>query len=671
MEAIRWPPRWIGVTRPWLIRLVAAGANPNRHEYGPPPLALAVREGLLAASEALIRAGADVNGIAPNLTLNQRAIHEQAAASVAGFADFVRRALEGGDSGTPTPPRRAARVERITVRNCPFPVLAACVGHAEILRRLLGAGANPHAKDGKGVSAWGWARHLGHEPVLAVLREFEVTGDEDVRRTERLLAAAEAGNLPEIEAALAAGADVNGYDERAATRGQTTLILAARRGLAEAVRRLLAAGADPNRTDRRLDAEGVPRGIVSMVDDPEEIASMGYFVDRSALSWAAAGGRPEIAEILLAAGADARAADLLGATPLRLACKKGSFEVARLLLDHGVAAKAGAKGMKIALAEAVRAGSTELVRLLLNHGVTMERAILNTAIEGIFERDESLEGRRKMIRMLELLFAAGAKDALGKTDPALHTAAALGLEEVVKFLLARGLPADARNREGHTAADMARFGGHRALAKLLNQAAKTPDLPPAGENIEPVEQSGEGAESVGEGDPADDDDLDAEEPIEEEDRWGPEIERPDFSARGDARFREAVSELAARIGAKVDFDPTSPGTARLDAPSSPASPKLEDVQREFLPRGIFVFSEHHREPVIRWRVLPTADRYEAIAWRQTHGGNYGIGTGYIIEWLKELETQQPFVLTEGRERLGRRPLPFPSEGREGARQEDV
>ena len=44
-------------------------------------------------------------------------------------------------------------------------------------------------------------------------------------------------------------------------------------------------------------------------------------------------------------------------------------------------------------------------------------------------------------------------------------------------------------------------------------------------------------------------------------------------------------------------------------------------------------------------ILPTTDKYDAIALHNTNGCNYNVGTGYIIKWLKQLELKQPFILT--------------------------
>ena len=44
-------------------------------------------------------------------------------------------------------------------------------------------------------------------------------------------------------------------------------------------------------------------------------------------------------------------------------------------------------------------------------------------------------------------------------------------------------------------------------------------------------------------------------------------------------------------------------------------------------------------------ILPTTDKYDVIALYQTNGCNYDIGPGYIVQWLKQLEAEQPFVVT--------------------------
>jgi uncharacterized protein len=79
---------------------------------------------------------------------------------------------------------------------------------------------------------------------------------------------------------------------------------------------------------------------------------------------------PELAEFLLAAGADVHAR-ALGQTILHVAAGKGYVEVAKVLLDHGADINATAKmrsGMITPLALAVQAKQTKMAEFLKDHG---------------------------------------------------------------------------------------------------------------------------------------------------------------------------------------------------------------------------------------------------------------------------------------------------------------
>jgi len=75
---------------------------------------------------------------------------------------------------------------------------------------------------------------------------------------------------------------------------------------------------------------------------------------------------------------------------------------------------------------------------------------------------------------------------------------------------------------------------------------------------------------------------------------------------------------------------------------------VETVQNQFLAKGCYVFASSRnlfdRLPE-RLTIFPTTDKYEAIAAMGTNGCNYDIGTGYVLQWLQELEAKQPFVIT--------------------------
>ena len=129
------------------------------------------------------------------------------------------------------------------------------------------------------------------------------------RETVRLLAAATQGDINEMDAAVKAGADVNGSDEVVGP----PLVAAASTGNHEAVKFLLDKGANVNATD----SQGM-----------------------TPLMMASASGRVETVQYLLANGANPNASTMIGIrtakiTALSLARSKNNETVVRLLLDAG------------------------------------------------------------------------------------------------------------------------------------------------------------------------------------------------------------------------------------------------------------------------------------------------------------------------------------------------
>ena len=78
-----------------------------------------------------------------------------------------------------------------------------------------------------------------------------------------------------------------------------------------------------------------------------------------------------------------------------------------------------------------------------------------------------------------------------------------------------------------------------------------------------------------------------------------------------------------------------------------APPKVTLVQYrilEFLAKGCYVFTPDSQSERSLW-VFPTTDRYEVIAAMQTNGANYDLMPQDVIAWMRELEQEQPYVLT--------------------------
>jgi ankyrin repeat protein len=80
------------------------------------------------------------------------------------------------------------------------------------------------------------------------------------------------------------------------------------------------------------------------------------------LHWAIRANEAEIAELLLLSGADAKAADRLGVTPLFLAAMNGNGAIMRKLLDAGANANQIENTGETVLMVAIRTGDADAVR---------------------------------------------------------------------------------------------------------------------------------------------------------------------------------------------------------------------------------------------------------------------------------------------------------------------
>lgn len=156
--------------------------------------------------------------------------------------------------------------------------------------------------------------------------------------SQTLQAAAQAGELEQVEALLAAGSEVNGVD----AEGYTALHLAAHQGHLEVVHALLAANADANATD----AQGWT-----------PIFKAAYNAERDC-GWA------QVAQALVDAGANVNHRIFYGLTPLMLAAGGGEAAVCEVLLNAGAEVKAANDGGRTALAMAKERFFIDVINLL-------------------------------------------------------------------------------------------------------------------------------------------------------------------------------------------------------------------------------------------------------------------------------------------------------------------
>ena len=134
---------------------------------------------------------------------------------------------------------------------------------------------------------------------------------------------------------------------------------------------------------------------------------------------------------LIAAGAEVKAANRYGVTPLWLACLNGSAAAIELLLKAGAGANAVLPGGETVLMTAARTGKVDAVNVLLGHGASVN----------------------------------AKEEWRGQT--ALMWAAAEGHAAVIEALVARGADVHARSNGGFTALLFAAREGQIAATKAL------------------------------------------------------------------------------------------------------------------------------------------------------------------------------------------------------------
>ena len=257
---------------------------------------------------------------------------------------------------------------------------AAAAGQLDAIRLLIDHGAPVNARDWDTRTPLALALEWEHRKAADALRkagatepkpELPPTIDRGNGADPPLVAAAQAGDLAGLRAALAEGADVETRSERfleppfgpgyyghrgrrskvdpLATRrqrptpqrlGRTGLHVAAAEGHTEVVAALLAAKADPEARDAdgmtplHLAATAcVPRVVELLLAVGANVSALAAEDDPPLVTAAAAGCVP-VADLLLDAGASRKAIGY-GLSPLMAAASEGFVDVARLLLARG------------------------------------------------------------------------------------------------------------------------------------------------------------------------------------------------------------------------------------------------------------------------------------------------------------------------------------------------
>ena len=283
--------------------------------------------------------------------------------------------------------------------------------------------------------------HLAAENDHVQVVEFLLAKGANVNATEREMAntplhvAAYKGHTQIAELLLSKGADINAQNKN----GSTPLYEAVLWGRMRMVEVLIAKGADVNTKDS--DGEpvlvlasralpGRPKPQTDVYGGAPATFDIGLIGDQKH--------RKEIAELLIAKGADVNTKNIIGMTPLHYTAAAGQREVAELLLTKGADANSqNPPTLETPLYSAADAGQREVAELLLAKGADVDAKTFDSFTP-------------------------------------LHAAAQNGHKDVVELLLDKGADANARAKSripslicGATPLWLAKDGGHEEIVELL------------------------------------------------------------------------------------------------------------------------------------------------------------------------------------------------------------
>ncbi len=376
---------------------------------------------------------------------------------------------------------------------------AAHWGATDLAERLLSAGALVDASNELGITPISIACRNGSEAMVDLLlkAKADAKGSEPSGETV-LMSCARTGSLGAVEQLLAAGAEPNSFE---VDSGQTALMWAAAGGHWEIVDLLIGAGADVNASSSGkftplmfAARTGDLKSAELLLDAGAEVnaateAGLSPLLIASASLDAITGSdyrlvveesqHESVGALLLDRGADVTQGDQYGMTALHYAVEMNKPSLLRALLKRDADPNAQlTQGLPFRRGDyvgreaydgaspfwlAARLGNVEMMRELLDAGADPELrqawGVTPTMVAaGVTQTDSRIANEEKLIQALELLVLEiktdiHSVDRSGQT--AVHGAANVSGNEIIKFLVAEGADPEAVDSRGRTPHDVA------------------------------------------------------------------------------------------------------------------------------------------------------------------------------------------------------------------------
>jgi ankyrin repeat protein len=411
--AIAWAAHWDDLDTADL--LLRAGADVNlANDLGIAPLSLACRNGSASMVEKLLAAGANPN-----------------AASSSGETPLITAARTGNPDVVKALLARGAEVNtsRTALKQTPL-MYAVAEGHAAVVRLLVGAGADPRARSTGGFTPLLFAARHGDVSSARILLDAGVSANEAAADGNTALVVATASGREDVALLLLE----HGADPNAAGAGYTALHAAVPKDLQRLVASLLKHRADPNLRLRNAPANlfGPARGAgseVTPVRMTEPAAARPALQDATVTAGGgAAAQRPQ--------GRGMAAGGLTGATAFWLAARNVNVPLMRALVEAG--------------ADPALTSDSGATPLMVAAGLTQVQG--PRAQRGDVSQFYSNWGPADSLESVKYLIALGAD--LNAANPAgqtaLHGAAYMGADAVVRLLVQSGARLNVQDAQGQT-----------------------------------------------------------------------------------------------------------------------------------------------------------------------------------------------------------------------------